>query len=135
MLDGANLGELEGILPEQEEEQLDGLDIPADEVDVDAVLDKMQGNLDALEDKVGSRQIPDSVSVFDGSCGAPSRRARMPPAARRCPGGRGPRIGVRARSACGRSVGEVTCWWAATLAIVACGSHPALDMNKLFWIL
>ncbi len=54
LLDGAGLAELQTLLPEQEEEELEGLDIDdgEEEVDPEAALEKMQANLDALEDKV-----------------------------------------------------------------------------------
>lgn len=71
LLEGSNLRELEDILPQQEEEQLEGLDIPVDDVDVDAVLAKMQGNLDALEDKVGSKRSNTHVRVLTA---APAQR-------------------------------------------------------------
>lgn len=54
LLDGAGLAELQTLLPEQEEEELEGLDIDdgEEEVDPEAALEKMKANLDALEDKV-----------------------------------------------------------------------------------
>lgn len=55
LLDGAALAELQALLPPQdEEEELEGLDIDDGEVDPDAALEKMQANLDSLEDKVSS---------------------------------------------------------------------------------
>jgi hypothetical protein len=56
LLDGAGLAELQALLPEQEEEELEGLDIDDgdEEMDPEAALERMQANLDALEDKVSS---------------------------------------------------------------------------------
>lgn len=88
VLDAAGLAELQALLPdsEEEEEQLEGLDIDGEEeVDPDAALQKMQDNLDALENRVGifDSDVPMSPHPHALTPAPPQRRGRRRYAERR----------------------------------------------------
>ncbi|BEJ12164.1 hypothetical protein CspHIS471_0206240 [Cutaneotrichosporon sp. HIS471] len=68
LLDSAGLAGLQALLPdhEEEEEELEGLDIDDEEVDADTALEKMQTNLDALEDKLRRDVEPTKEGTTNG---------------------------------------------------------------------